>query len=91
MKRPRGRDKAKLIPTAARNELRRLAVPASKLTEARAAVNSYAAASKDQSGRNMLGLAIGAHLVAMRRLQLQLENPLPISQRRKQRKAKHAK
>jgi hypothetical protein len=62
---------------------------ATKLRDARAAANHFAATSSDAAGRSLLGLSIGAHLSAMRRLQLQLEAPLPAQQTRK--KKNHAK
>jgi hypothetical protein len=72
MKRPRGRDKAELIPITAQSIIN-LAGVAGTLSSARAAVNKFAATSKDPAGRTLLALALGAHVVAMLRLQVQLE------------------
>jgi len=77
--------KPKLIPITAQSVID-LAGAAATLSGARAAVNKFAATSKDPAGRTLLALAIGAHLVAMRRLQVQLEAPVAKTVSKKRRK-----
>lgn len=80
----RGRDKASPIVKTftaikAAQTVVELAGAVAKLRDARAAANRFAAISKDPAGRQLLALAIGGHVVAMRRLQAQLEAPPKIS------------